>query len=199
MYFEWGPFYITGSRISPSKNGSYEVIRSQFLWICVTSKGEPANYLDPEGRFEFTDDLLMDSEKLGCSENELIQVNMIFKGKCYVVVEENLGSLRLGKVPSSGHVRAKEYQNECRSPRDQLRSEINQFLAKRRSHDEKAVSRRQRREKESQERLKKREPEHLVKILNCSPTLARPLQGLWKVANLAENSFLVNLFVSAMF
>ncbi|CAA2953592.1 F-box protein At3g12350-like isoform X2 [Olea europaea var. sylvestris] len=122
----------------------------------------------------------MDSEKLGCSENELIQVNMIFKGKCYVVVEENLGSLRLGKVPSSGHVRAKEYQNECRSPRDQLRSEINQFLAKRRSHDEKAVSRRQRREKESQERLRKREPEHLVKILNCSPTLARPLQGLWK-------------------
>ncbi|KAL2498187.1 F-box protein [Abeliophyllum distichum] len=65
LFLDWGPFYITGSRISPSKNGSYEIIRSPFLWMSITSKGEPVNYLDPEGRFEFTDDLLMDSREAG--------------------------------------------------------------------------------------------------------------------------------------
>lgn len=181
VYFEWGPFYITGSIISPSKNGSYEVIRSPFLWVSITSKGELVNYLDPDGRLDFTDDLLLDSEKLGFLENELIQVNMSFMGKCHMVVEENLGSFGFGKVPSSGIVRGEDYQNVCGSPPDRLMSEIYQYLANRTSPSGNGASRRQRRrEKEKQERLRKWEPEYLVKIVNCSPTLARPLQGLWK-------------------
>ncbi|KAL2520881.1 F-box protein [Forsythia ovata] len=181
LFFEWGPFYITGSRISPAKNGSYELIRSPFLWMSITSKGEPVNFLDPGGRFEFTDDLLMDSEKQGYLENELIQVNVSFIGKCHVVVEENLGSFEFGRMPSSGNVRGEEYQNVCGSPPDRLISEIYQYLANRTSPGGNGVSRRQRRrEKEKHWRMRKWEPEHFVKIVNCSPTLARPLQGLWK-------------------
>ncbi|CAI9772321.1 unnamed protein product [Fraxinus pennsylvanica] len=38
-----------------------------------------------------------DSEKLGFLENELIQVNVSFIGKCHMAVEENLGSFGFGK------------------------------------------------------------------------------------------------------
>ncbi|CAL9006427.1 unnamed protein product [Prunus brigantina] len=39
-----------------------------------------------------------------------------------------------------------------------------------------------RREKEKQAR-RKLEPQHFVKIVDCSPTPTRPLQGLWKATS----------------
>ncbi|CAI9771696.1 unnamed protein product [Fraxinus pennsylvanica] len=84
------PLSASSSSISPrERNGSRDG------W------GELVNYLDLDGGLDFTDDLLMDSEKLGFLENELIQVNVSFMGKCPMVVEENLGSFGFGKVPSS--------------------------------------------------------------------------------------------------
>lgn len=57
---------------------------------------------------------------------------------------------------------------------------IYQHFANRRSPGGDRWRRQRRRE---QERLARRkwEPQHFVKIVNCSPTPARPLQGLWKV------------------
>ncbi|CAI9767932.1 unnamed protein product [Fraxinus pennsylvanica] len=78
-----------------------EMVGSPFLWVSITSKGELVNYWDLDGGLDFTDDLLMDSEKLGFLENELIQLNVSFMGKFPMVVEENLGSFGFGKVPSS--------------------------------------------------------------------------------------------------
>ncbi|CAI9772152.1 unnamed protein product [Fraxinus pennsylvanica] len=66
----------------------------------------------------------MDSEKLGFLENDLIQVNVSFMGKCHMVVEEILGSFGFGKVPSS----EESYQNVCGSHPDRLMSKIYQYL-----------------------------------------------------------------------
>lgn len=61
-------------------------------------------------------------------------------------------------------------------------SEMYQYFANRTSPPaggERASRRQRRREKERQGR-RRWEPEHLVKIVHCSPTPSRPLQGLWK-------------------
>ncbi|KAK6116033.1 hypothetical protein DH2020_008302 [Rehmannia glutinosa] len=179
VFFEWGPFYITGSRVSPSKNRGYEVIKKPFLWMSIASKGEPVNYLDPDGKFALTEeDLLGES---GFVENELIQVNVGFIGESHVVVEENLGFSGFRRGSSSGNLRGEEYENVYGSPPDKLMTEIYQHFANRTSPSGNGVSRRQRRrEKEKQGKMRKWDPEHFVKIVNCSPKPARPLQGLWK-------------------
>ncbi|KAK4434351.1 F-box protein [Sesamum alatum] len=179
VFFEWGPFYITGSRVSPSKNKGYEVIKKPFLWMSIAGNGQPVNYLDPDGKFELTEEDLLDESVV--VENELIQVNVSFIGECHVVVEENLGYSGFGRATSSGNLRAEEYENVYGSPPDRLMTEIYQYFANRTSPSGNGTSRRQRRrEREKQGRMRKWEPEHFVKIVNCSPKPARPLQGLWK-------------------
>ncbi|PIN03227.1 hypothetical protein CDL12_24248 [Handroanthus impetiginosus] len=122
----------------------------------------------------------------GIVESELIQVNVNFIGECHFVVEdfvveENLGFSGFRRSPSSGNVRGEEYENVYGSPPERLMTEIYQYFANRTSPGGNGASRRQRRrEKEKQGRMKKWEPEHFVKIVNCSPKLTRPLQGLWK-------------------
>ncbi|XP_027094062.1 F-box protein At3g12350-like [Coffea arabica] len=194
VFFEWGPFYITGSRVSPSKTRTYEVIKLPFLWISLTSKGESINYLDPEGKLELSENLV-DSGELSVLDNDLIPVNVSFMGKCHVVLEESVISIgnslnsssspngRFIKVHSSGNVRGKEYEDVSGSPGslpDRLMSEIYQHFANRTSPGGNGSSRRQRRKEKEKQGRRKLEPEHFVKIVNCSPTPARPLQGLWK-------------------
>ncbi|KAK6130809.1 hypothetical protein DH2020_035450 [Rehmannia glutinosa] len=138
VFFEWGPFYITGSRVSPSKNRGYEVIKNP-------------------------------------------SCKCWFHGESHVVVEENLGFSGFRRGSSSGNLRGEEYENVYGSPPDKLMTEIYQHFANRTSPSGNGVSRRQRRrEKEKQGKMRKWDPEHFVKIVNCSPKPARPLQGLWK-------------------
>jgi hypothetical protein len=47
---------------------------------------------------------------------------------------------------------------------------------------DRAIRRQRRREKEKQGK-KRWETEHFLKIVDTSPTLDRPLQGLWKVGD----------------
>lgn len=181
-----------GSRVLPSKTGTYEVIKTPFLWIGITSKGESVNYLDPEGKLELSESLV-DSGELGIIENELTPVNVSFMGKCHVVIEEcsnfygqssnSSPNKGLMKVPSSGNVRGEECEDLSGSPSsfpDGLMSEIYQHFANRTPGGNGLSRRHRKREKEKQGR-RKMESEHFVKIVNCSPTPARPLQGLWKV------------------
>ncbi|GFQ06508.1 F-box protein at3g12350 [Phtheirospermum japonicum] len=171
VFFEWGPSYIAGSRVSPSKNKGYEVIKKPFLWMSVASNGEAMNYLDADGKFVLNEEDLIG--ELEFVENELIRVNVGFIGESHVVVEENLG------FPN--FKRGEELENVYGSPPDKLVTEIYQYFANRTSPTSNGVSRRQRRrEKERQGKMRKWETEHFVKIVNCSPKPARPLQGLWK-------------------
>ncbi|CAL0332746.1 unnamed protein product [Lupinus luteus] len=75
VFFEWGPSFISGSRVSPSKTRTYDVIKSPFLWMGLSSEGQVVNYLDPSGRVELNSDLFEFGFGFGFSENELIPVN----------------------------------------------------------------------------------------------------------------------------
>uniref|UniRef100_A0A803M2M4 F-box protein n=1 Tax=Chenopodium quinoa TaxID=63459 RepID=A0A803M2M4_CHEQI len=146
VLFEWGESCVTGSRLSPSKDGSYNVIKSPFIrlshvvleesnWNCGNSGGSPNGNSNGNGNKNF-DNVIVGSPEV-----------------------------------------------EIGSPPDRMMSEMYQYFANRTSPGaggERAWRRQRRREKERQGR-RKWEPEHLVKIVNCSPSSSRPLQGLWKV------------------
>ncbi|KAK6939726.1 hypothetical protein RJ641_029257 [Dillenia turbinata] len=63
---------------------------------------------------------------------------------------------------------------------DRWMEEMCQHFADRTSLGPDRASRRQRRREKERQGRRKWEPEHFVKIVNCSPTVSRPLQGLWK-------------------
>lgn len=207
LFFEWGPSFITGSRVSPSKEGNWAVIKSPFSWITLTSKGETANFLDPDGKLEFSENLV-DSVEMGNLENELVPVNLSFMGKCHFVVEENVnyygsstsspsGAIAIGKM-SYGNIKREEYEEVSGSPGslpDRLMSEIYQYFANRTSPGGNGSSRRQRRREKERQARRKLEPEHFVKIVDCSPMPSRPLQGLWKVAILFSALKIILLFI----
>lgn len=196
IFFEWGSSFLTGSRVSPSKNCTYHVLKSPFLWMSLTSDGEIVNFLDPDGRLESPEEF--GSPQSGCSESELVPVNVSFMGKNHVVVEENLSGFR--RSSSSSNFRGEDedaialengspssfsdrLMSESGSPGsmpDRLMSDIYQYFANRTSPGGDRASRRQRRREKERQGRKKWDSEHFVKIVNCSPTPSRPLQGLWK-------------------
>lgn len=180
VFFEWGPFYLTGSRISPSKDQGYGVIKKPFLWMSVTSDGEPLNYLDFSGKFPLTQGDIVNSEELGLLENELIQVSVSFTDNCHLVVEENSLLWGFNRFSSSENVKGEVREDIFGSPPDRLVHEIYQYFANRTSPSANGASRRQRRREKKQGKMRKLEPEHFVKIVNFSPKPSRPLQGLWK-------------------
>lgn len=176
VFFEWGPSCLMGSTVSPSKNGSYEVIKSPFIWVSLSSEGESLHYLkNPE------------------PNSGLIQVSVSFMGKGHVVLEEirDFGNgcntyKKNGSFNADDFGSGSEVENgvvsEIGSPPDRLMLEMYQYFANRTSPPaggERASRRQRRREKERQGRMRW-DPEHLVKIAHCSPTPSRPLQGLWK-------------------
>lgn len=172
LFFQWGDCCVTGSRVSPSKNGDY---------------GECVSFLDPNCKVEVFDELVKKCDDLGFVENELIPVNVNFMGKCHVVVEENLNYVSSGysgEIRKSGVVKVgKEEVDEENVVGSPVMSDMYQYFANRTSPGAggERWSRRQRRREKVKKYWKKWEPEHYVKIVNCSPTPSRPLQGLWKV------------------
>ncbi|KAL8126990.1 F-box protein At3g12350-like [Apium graveolens] len=166
LCFEWGPCCVIGSRVSGSKNGGYEVVKEPCLWVCLDSEGERLSYLDLNCKVGGFDDL-------GCFENELIRVSVNFMGNCHFVVEENVCFDKGGDTMSLGDKMMESVGN-------QLMSDMYQYFANRTSPGGERWARRQKRKEKERKSGKKWEPEHYVKIVNCSPTPSRPLQGLWK-------------------
>lgn len=201
VFFEWGSSFLTGSRVSPSTNGTYGVVKAPFLWMSLSKEGQVLNFLDPDGR----SDILGESSSSGeidHLENDLVPVNVCFMGKSHFVVEEDLSFVAYSNTPEQrkkGMRRSSSTVSlsgddggagedvvgaEIGSPGslpDRLMSEIYQYFANRTSPVGDRASRRQRRKEKERQSRRKWEPEHFVKIVNCSPAPSRPLQGLWKV------------------
>lgn len=187
VFFEWGPFYITGSRILPSKkrDRGYEVIKKPFLWMSIALNGEPVNYLDLDGRLSLTEEDLIGESGMNL-DSDLIHVNVSFIGECHMVVEESFALSGFRRAASgSGNMTSEEYELYG-SPPDKLMTQIYQHFANKTSPSGNGASRRQRRKEKA--RVRKWDSEHFVKIVNCSPTPARPLQGLWKVIRFHQDS-----------
>lgn len=202
IFFEWGPSFVAGFRVSPSKNGTYGVTKLPFLWMSLSPEGQIVNFLDPDGQTEISGEFSV-SEQLDLSESDLIPVNLSFMGRSHFVVEENqafvnFNSQNSGMPRSSSgtNLSGEDYSNGedaivaetglAGSLPDRLMSDIYQHFANRTSPGSDKSRKQRRREKERLAR-RKWEPEHFVKIVNCSPTPSRPLQGLWKVLNLSSN------------
>lgn len=198
VFFEWRSSFITASRVSPSRNGTYNVIKAPFLWMGLSPEGQVLNFLDPDGRSEIPSDKGTIFE---CFEKDLIPVNVSFMGITHFIVEEHLSFVYpsspdqkksgFGRKSSPVSFRGDDvgvvddvFETEFGSPEsysDLFMSEMYQFFANRTNPvGERSWRRRRRREKE---RMGKRkwESQHFVKIVNISPTPSRPLQGLWKV------------------
>lgn len=193
VFFEWGTSCVTGSRVSPSKDGSYNVIKSPFIWMSLSSEGQEVNYLKVPELTEKDPNLSPNSNM------DLVRVSVGFMGNGHVVLEESRefgnwngngngyrGNGSFGNLNGEALVGGLEVENavvaEIGSPPDRLTSEMYQYFANRTSpgaSGERAWRRQRRREKERQQR-RRWETEHLVKIVYCSPTPSRPLQGLWK-------------------
>ncbi|KAG6585709.1 F-box protein, partial [Cucurbita argyrosperma subsp. sororia] len=194
VFFEWGSDFLAGFRVSPSSNGTYDVVKSPFLWLGLSSEGKAMGFIDPKGCSDFAGKF-SDMGESDFSDCDLVPVDLSFMGKNHFVIEENQSFV----YPNSPEQRKKGFRrsssfanlaaatdvNEVASGSpgslpDQLMSEIYQHFANRTSPGGDRASRRQRRRERERLGKKKWEPEHFVKIVNCSPTPLRPLQGLWK-------------------
>ncbi|KAG9440568.1 hypothetical protein H6P81_020733 [Aristolochia fimbriata] len=190
VFFEWGPSFITGSRVSPSKTGGYQIDKTPFIWMGLSADGEPLNYLDPDKRFDFAK---VEGE-LGLVEADLVRVRVNFIGRNHFVVEDNLGfeGTQMGSRRSEedlgnmDEIMGVETLSSG-SPPDVLTSEIYQYFANRTSPSAERASRRQRKKEKGRNGRRRFETEHYVKIVNSSPTSSRPLQGLWKGISYDQN------------
>ncbi|XP_065880941.1 F-box protein At3g12350 isoform X2 [Euphorbia lathyris] len=183
IYFEWGSSFLSGSRVSPSQNGTYAVAKVPFLWMTISPDGQIVNYLDPDGNTSGQ------SDELGFLEMDLLPVNVNFIGDFHFSVEENLGFASptcSSPTNSKGECDAASNGYESGSPGSLPEtSEMYQYYANR----TRTWRKHRRREKEKQAR-RKWETEHFLKIVDSSPTPGRPLQGLWKMIMAWEEFFL---------
>ncbi|XP_050209819.1 F-box protein At3g12350 [Mercurialis annua] len=182
VFFEWGASFLSGYSVSPSQNGGYGVIKAPFLFMSVSPEGEIVNYVDPSGELRFQE------------MADLIAVYVNFIGDMHFSVEENVdflypnlkGECSNGSGGDDVNVSTATTTSncngfECGSPGSLPEtSDMYEYYANRMSPGADRAMRKLRRKKKEKQGRKKWETEHFLKIVDSSPTLARPLQGLWK-------------------
>ncbi|KAL1220358.1 F-box protein [Cardamine amara subsp. amara] len=153
IFFEWCSSFVLGSRVLSINDDTYQVKKTQFLLMGISSEGRIENFLDLDGK-----------------SRNLVPVDVNFMGNCHIMVDEN-------RVVSKGFSSGDDECDEVASP-SLIVSEMYTQLANKTSPG--GDRRRQKKkEKERQARVKW-EPEHFIKVSDCSPTTTKPLQGLWK-------------------
>lgn len=175
LFFGWGPSFIAGSRVFPSGDGAgYGVAKAPFLWMGVSPGGEPVNFLDPDQRLDFA----KVGEKGVLGSPDLVPVHVNLVGRNHLVVEEDVD---LDYEDGGGTQVVGSWTGDEEAPPGVAMAEVYQYFANRTSPGGDRALRKQRRKEK--ERLAKRrfEREHYVRVVDCSPTPSRPLQGLWKV------------------
>lgn len=184
VFFEWGPFYITGNRVLPSQHKGYDVIKKPFVWITATADGQTLNYLDRNETISLTEKDLFreDSEKLRGTELTLVDIDLS-ENRCLWLREDSQYS-EFRKLVHAGNGR-EEYEIVYKSPPDGLMAQIKEILASKASVGDIPQSKKERRtarrkEREKQRRVPRWRSQRFRKITNHSPTPSRPLQGLWK-------------------
>lgn len=125
----------------------------------ISSEGRTENFLDLDGNHR--SGVPVDLSEL--ERSSLVPVDVNFMGNGHIMVEENPQKSPVCKGSSSD---------------EDVVSEMYTQLANRTSPGGDR-RRKRKKEKERQGRIKW-EPEHFIKVSDFSPTLARPLQGLWK-------------------
>uniref|UniRef100_A0A2P2PKW1 F-box protein n=1 Tax=Rhizophora mucronata TaxID=61149 RepID=A0A2P2PKW1_RHIMU len=167
VFFEWGPSFVSGFRVSPSQDGTHCVTKAPFLWMGISADGQILSYLDPDGGSNG-------------SSGESVPVNVDFIGDVHFSVEENVsyGHRNFkGEDSDDGVNGLFEISSPGSSPET---SEMYQYYANRMSPGADRAWRRQRRRGKERQGRRRWETEHFRKIVDSSPTPARPLQGLWK-------------------
>ncbi|MQM03481.1 hypothetical protein Taro_036263 [Colocasia esculenta] len=184
VLFEWGPSSVTGSRVSPSPEpGSYGVLKTPFLWIGLSPGGHQVSFVRPSCPVDLVESLeKLASGASGFSDSDLVPVTVSFMGSNHFVVEENRGccGVSRGADEFGSSDDLMDLEESSSSPPDRLMADIYQYFANKTSPGGVKAFRKQR--KKERDRLGRRrwEAEHFVKISDCCPTPARPLQGLWK-------------------
>ncbi|GMI82708.1 hypothetical protein like AT3G12350 [Hibiscus trionum] len=191
IVFEWGPSFVSGSRVCPYKNATYHVTKAPFLWMGISPDGQIVYFLDLEGQTEIPSGDFDSWLEFVCLDQNLVPANVNFMGKDHFIVEENSNFWHSCKSKdvlrrSSSSKNLIEDLDEviesgtAGSLPDRLVSEMYTYFANRTSPvGDKAWRRQRKKEKERQE-MRKWEPEHFLKVVDCSPTPDKPLQGLWK-------------------
>ncbi|CAH1439692.1 unnamed protein product [Lactuca virosa] len=175
VFFEWGSSFITGCRVSPSNTASYNVVKAPFLWMGISPKGEIVNFLEPNSQLKLDSSsiALVQNDLISSLGNELVSVD-VFHKEDHIVIEERVSFGNLNVLNEETRV------FESGSPPDRITSELYQYFANRTSPGGERAWRRQRRRERERRGNKKWDSADFVKIVDCSPTTLRPLQGLWK-------------------
>lgn len=197
IFFEWGPSFLICSRVCASQNGSYNVKRMPFLWMGISPDGQIANFLDLAGNSEISSEDFDEWLEFVCLDQNLVPVNVNFMGGAHVTVEENLSFSfdnfeegkarnRFRRTSSSGNLEEEISEMAIAPEGGSPGSLPDRFLTEMYTHFANRTSpggdrRRQRKKEKERQGRRKWEAEHFLKVVDCSPTPERPLQGLWKV------------------
>ncbi|CAN7008680.1 unnamed protein product [Brassica rapa subsp. trilocularis] len=167
VFFEWGSSFVLGSRVLAINDDTYRVRKTPFLVLGISSEGRTESFLDLDGNHRSGVSVdLSDLER-----SSLVPVDVNFMGNGHIMVEENPCFFR-EEQKSKGSSSGDDDESE------DVVSEMYTQLANRTSPGGDR-RRKRKKEKERQARIKW-EPEHFIKVSDFSPTLAKPLQGLWK-------------------
>lgn len=142
----------------------------------ISPKGEIVNFLEPNSQLKLDSSsiALVQNDLISSLGNELVSVD-VFHKEDHIVIEERVSFGNLNVLNEETRV------FESGSPPDRITSELYQYFANRTSPGGERAWRRQRRRERERRGNKKWDSADFVKIVDCSPTTLRPLQGLWKV------------------
>ncbi|CAH8340286.1 unnamed protein product [Eruca vesicaria subsp. sativa] len=166
VFFEWGSSFVLGSRVLAINDDTYGVRKTPFLVMGISSEGRTENFLDLDGNHR--SGLPVDLSEL--ERSNLVPVDVNFMGNGHIMVEEN---------PCFGE---EQKSPVCKgSSSDESEDVVSEMYTQLANRTSPGGDRRRKRKKEKERQARiKWEPEHFIKVSDFSPTLAKPLQGLWK-------------------